>query len=57
MSSRSRSRDNRSRERSRYEIYIGNYPVYFEERDLRDLFEEHNIEVRTVRLKKDGHKV
>merc|ERR1712088_514892 len=40
-----------------HEIYIGNYPVRFKENDVRKLFEEHGIEVSTIRLKHDGLKV
>ena len=43
-------------ERSEYDIYIGNFPFHFEEKDLRDLFEEHNIEVGVIRLKHCGTK-
>jgi len=44
-------------ERPQHEIYIGNYPVRFRENDVRKLFEEHGIEVSTIRLKHDGLKV
>lgn len=44
-------------ERPQHEIYIGNYPVRFRENDVRKLFEEHSIEVTTIRLKHDGLKV
>lgn len=44
-------------ERPQHEIYIGNYPVRFRENDVRKLFEEHGIEVTTIRLKHDGLKV
>merc|ERR1712088_671241 len=44
-------------ERPQHEIYIGNYPVRFKENDVRKLFEEHGIEVSTIRLKHDGLKV
>ena len=40
-----------------YEIYIGNFPVDFDEKDLRELFEEHKIEVGVIRLKQEGPKV
>lgn len=40
-----------------FEIYIGNYPVRFRENDLRNLFQENGVEVSTIRLKHDGHKV
>ena len=43
--------------RPQHEIYIGNYPVRFRENDVRKLFEEHGIEVSTIRLKHDGLKV
>jgi RNA recognition motif-containing protein len=43
--------------RAEFEIYIGNYPVRFHEEDLKDLFKENNIEVKTIRLKHDGQKV
>merc|ERR1712203_447685 len=44
-------------ERPKHEIYIGKYPVRFKENDVRKLFEEHGIEVSTIRLKHDGLKV
>ena len=43
--------------RPQHEIYIGNYPVRFRENDVRKLFEEHEVEVSTIRLKHDGLKV
>lgn len=45
------------KDRAPFEIYIGNYPVRFRENDVRNLFQEHGIEVTTIRLKHDGHKV
>merc|ERR1719412_98222 len=45
------------KDRAPFEIYIGNYPVRFRESDVRNLFQEHGIEVTTIRLKHDGHKV
>ena len=44
-------------EGAEYEIYIGNFPVCFTEKDLRDLFADHNIEVGVIRLKQDMEKV
>ena len=44
-------------EGAKYEIYIGNFPIHFNEKDLRDLFEEHNIEVGKIRQKQDMEKV
>ena len=44
-------------EGAEYEIYIGNFPVPFDEKDLRDLFVEHNIEVGVIRLKHEMEKV
>jgi len=45
------------KDRAPFEIYIGNYPVRFRELDVRNLFKEHGIDVTTIRLKHDGHKV
>merc|ERR1712241_531237 len=43
--------------RAPFEVYIGNYPVRFREADVRNLFSECGVEVNTIRLKHDGHKV
>lgn len=43
--------------RAEHEIYIGNYPVRFRENELRNLFKEHDITVKTIRMKHDGLKV
>lgn len=42
--------------KAEYEIYIGNYPGKFREEDLRDLFEDYEIQVGGIRMKNDGHK-
>jgi len=52
-----RMRAGSPKDRAPFEIYIGNYPVRFRESDVRNLFQEHGIEVTTIRLKHDGHKV
>ena len=44
-------------EGAEYEIYIGNFPIHFDDKDLRDLFEEYNIEVGKIRRKQDMEKV
>lgn len=44
-------------EGAQFEIYIGNFPVRFDEKDLRDLFEEHNIDIGVIRLKQKRAKV
>ena len=43
--------------RAEHEIYIGNYPVKFREAELRNLFKEHGVEVKAIRMKHDGLKV
>ena len=40
-----------------FEIYIGNYPVEFDENDVRNLFNENGVPVTTIRLNKNGQKV
>ena len=40
-----------------FEIYIGNYPVEFDENDVRNLFYENGVPVTTIRLNKNGQKV
>ena len=43
--------------RSPFEIFIGNYPVEFDENDVRNLFNENGVPVTTIRLKKNGQNV
>ena len=43
--------------RAEHEIYIGNYPVKYVESDVRKLFEDHDVKVGAIRLKRDGLKV
>ena len=43
--------------RSPFEIFIGNYPVEFDENDVRNLFNENGVPVTTIRLNKNGQKV
>ena len=43
--------------RPTFEIYIGNYPVEFDENDVRNLFNENGVPVTTIRLKKNGQNV
>jgi len=52
-----RMRAGSPKDRAPFEIYIGNYPVRFRESDLRNLFAENGVQVSTIRLKHDGHKV
>ena len=43
--------------RSPFEIYIGNFPVEFEENDLKNLFNENGVPVTTIRIIRNGQKV
>ena len=42
--------------RAGHEIYIGNYPVTFDESDVRKLFDDHDVKVGKIRLKQEGLK-
>ena len=46
-----------AQERAPFEIYIGNYPTSFLENDVRNLFQEIGVTVKTIRLKHNGDKV
>ena len=49
--------ETKDKERESFEIYIGNYPTSFLENDVRNLFQEIGVTVKTIRLKHNGDKV
>merc|ERR1712008_352901 len=44
-------------ERAPFQIFIGNYPVEFDENDLMNLFQENGVPVTKIRLQQNGLKV
>uniref|UniRef100_A0A0K2TSQ7 RRM domain-containing protein n=1 Tax=Lepeophtheirus salmonis TaxID=72036 RepID=A0A0K2TSQ7_LEPSM len=52
-----KNNSNEEDHRPEHEIYIGNYPLKFREHDVRKLFAQHNVMVKTIRMKHDGQKV
>ena len=40
-----------------FEIYISNYPVEFDENDLRSLFDQNGVPVTKIRIKQNENSV